>query len=112
MTKTNFGRLYFSKPPYKSFFFWMCTVYLLVVISMAVLFGARFYGRLGPSGVGGGLWWMCLSVAAPIILWVRAWQSHVKLYEMCVRHDGSGLEDQMLDTVLLKPPTLRTLDSV
>lgn len=60
MTKTNFGRLYFSKPPYKSFFFWMCTVYLLVVISMAVLFGARFYGRLGPSGVGGGLWWMCL----------------------------------------------------
>ena len=101
MTNADFGRRYFSKPPQKSFYFWMATIYLVVVLSMALLLGERFYGRPGSSGVGGGLWWMCLSVAAPIILWIRAWQSHAKLHEMSMRNNGSDLEDRVrFDMVL------------
>ncbi len=101
MTSTDFGRRYFSKPPHKSFYFWSQTIWLLVVLSMALVFGKHFYGRLGPGGVGGGLWWMCLAVAAPIILWLRAWQSHAKLHEMNLKSRGSDLEDQTsLDAVL------------
>jgi hypothetical protein len=99
MTSKGFGRRYFSKPPYKSFYFLVFTIYLLAVLSMAVLVGARFYDRLGHAGVGGGLWWMCLSVAAPIVLWVRAWQSHMKLYEMCAENDDSG-DQTRVDTIL------------
>lgn len=101
MTKTDFGRRYFSRPPHKSSYFWLPTIWLLVVLSMALLFGERFYGRLGTSGVGGGLWWMCLSVAAPIILWIRAWRSHSRLYQINIESRSSDPENQMrLDAVL------------
>jgi hypothetical protein len=97
MASTDFGRNYFSKPPQKSFYFWSNTIWLLVVLSMALLFGKHFYGRMSP----GGLWWLCLSVAAPIILWLRAWQSHTKLSEMSLKDRGSDLEGQArLDTAL------------
>jgi hypothetical protein len=79
----------------------MATIYLLVVLSMALFLGERFYDRLGPSGVGDGLWWMCLSVAAPIILWLRAWQSHSKLYQISLNNPASDSESQTrLDVVL------------
>lgn len=78
----------------------MATIWLLVVLSMAVIFGKHFYGRLGPSGVGGGLWWMCLSAAAPVILWLRAWQSHAKLHEMSLRDSSDSGDQARLDRVL------------
>jgi hypothetical protein len=97
MASIDFGRNYFSKPPQKSFYFWSTTIWLLVVLSMALVFGRHFYGRLSTDG----LWWLCLSVAAPIILWLRAWQSHAKLSEMSLKSRGSNMEDQArLDAVL------------
>ena len=94
MTSTDFGRRYFSRPPHKSLYFWLPTVWLLVILSMALLLGKHSYDQHGSGGVGGGLWWMCLSVAAPIILWFRAWQSHSKLYQINLKSPDFDSEDQ------------------
>jgi hypothetical protein len=94
---TDFGGRYFSKPPFRSLYFWLATIYLAVVLGMALMFGKHYYARLSP----GGLWWMCLSAAAPVVLWVRAWQSHSHLYEIRSNKRGSDLEDQTrLDAAL------------
>jgi len=97
MTSTDFGRWYFSKPPHKSFFFLLQTIYLLVVLGMALLLGKHYFSWLSPAG----LWWMCLSVAAPVILWIRAWQSHAKLSEISLEHRASDPNEQArLDRIL------------
>ena len=101
MTNTDFGRRYFSTPPHKSLYFWLPTIWLLVILSMALLVGKHSYDQHGSSGVGSGLWWMCLSVAAPIILWFRAWQSHSKLYQISLNNPASDSGSQArLDAVL------------
>jgi len=97
MTSTDFGRRYFSRPQRKSFYFWSHTIWLLALVGWALLIASRSYGRLSPSG----LWWMCLSVVAPIILWLRVWQSHAKLYELNLRSRGSDPEDQTVLNVAL-----------
>jgi hypothetical protein len=97
MTSTDFGRRYFSKPPRKSSYFWLYTLWLLTLIIWALLMGIRYYSRLSPSV----LELMCFSVVAPAILWIRAWQSHAKLYQTNLKSRGSDLEDQRrLDVVL------------
>lgn len=100
MARTDFGRQYFSKPPHKSFYFWTATIWLLVVLGMVVLFGKHYYGRLGSGEVGGGLWWISLAAAAPIILWLRAWQSHAKLHEMSLGNDSESGDQASVDSIL------------
>jgi hypothetical protein len=101
MTSTDFGRRYFSRKPYKSLYFWLPTIWLLVVICMALLMGRRLYDHRGSAGIGGGLWWMCLSVAATIILWLRAWRSHSNLYQINLDRRGSDPEyEQRFDAIL------------
>jgi len=82
MASIDFGRHYFSRQPYRSFYFWLPTIWLLVVLGMALLMGKRFYDHQEVGGVGAGLWWICLSVAAPVVLWLRAWRSHSALYRI------------------------------
>ena len=101
MTNTDFGRRYFSRPPYKSLYFWLPTIWLLVILSRALLLGKHFYAQRGRGGVGDGLWWMCLSVAPAVILWLRAWRSHWNLYQINLKSRDSDLGDQtLLDAVL------------
>lgn len=108
MTSTDFGHRYFSRPPHKSFYFWLPTIWLIVVLGMALLFGKHYYGELG-AGVGGGLWWMCLSVVAPIILWLRAWRSHARLYEISLKSRTSELgHETQLDIVLTQAAYLES----
>jgi MFS superfamily sulfate permease-like transporter len=99
MGSTDFGRRYFSRPPHKSLYFWLYTIWLLGLAIWALLIGARYYSRLSPSA----LEMLCLSVIAAAILWIRAWQSHTKLYEMNLLSRSSNLEDQTrFDVVLME----------
>jgi len=67
---------------------------------MALIFGERYYARLST----GGLWWMGLTAAAPIILWLQARRSHSKLYQLyeaSLQERSSEPEGQTrLDSVL------------
>lgn len=97
MTSPGFGESYFSRPPHKSVYFWIPTIWLLVDIILALLVGRRIHHRLGAFG----LEYMCFSAVATMILWFRAWQSHAKLYYMNVDSRGFKIEDhKCLDEVL------------
>ncbi len=97
MTSSDFGQNYFSRPPHKSVYFWIPTIWVLVDIITALHVGRHIYGRLGTFG----LEFMCFSAAAPVILWFRVWQSHAKLYEMTLSSRGSDREDQARFDVVL-----------
>lgn len=68
---------------------------------MALLMGKHYYDHRDLGGIGGGFWWMSLSVAAAIILWFRAWRSHSKLYQISLDSLGSDPEyENRFDAVL------------
>jgi hypothetical protein len=97
MVGSDFGQSYFSRPPHKSVYFWIPTIWLLLNIILALLVGRRIHGRLGTFG----LEFMCFSAAAPLILWFRVWQLHAKLYAMTLSSRGSDREDQTRFDVVL-----------
>ena len=88
MTTSDFGRRYFSKKPHKSLYFWLPTVWLVVVAGMPLVLAEQFYSRPDFGGVGGGLLWMCLSVGSLFILWIRAWRCHSKLHQLTLESQG------------------------
>jgi hypothetical protein len=100
MTQRGYAQRYFSRPPLKSLYFWLHTIWLAVVLIMALVFGEHYYARLST----GGLWWMGLAAAAPVILWLQARRAHSKLYQLyaaSVQQRSSELEHQtQLDSAL------------
>ena len=81
MMKADFGKRYFSRPPRKSIYFSLYTVWLLMLICWSLLLARHVYGRL----TGSELEWLLLCVVAPVLLWVRSWRSHAKLHEEYLR---------------------------
>ena len=106
MPNTDFGSHYFSRKPYESFYFWVPTIWLLVAIVLALLVGERFYIHRHSREVIGGLWWMCLSVAGPVILWIRTWRSHSKLYQLNLENRSSNRQDEGFNAVLAQAASL------
>lgn len=97
MKTADFGRRYFSRPPQRSLHWWLYTIWLLLVLSIALVFGKRLYARLNPDG----LWWLCLSVVTPIVMWLQAWKSHSRLYRINLEAPNSDLVDRTrLDAAL------------
>jgi hypothetical protein len=90
MISSDFGRSFFSKPPLRSVYFWIPTVWVIVDIITALLIGRRLYGRLGTFG----LVFICFSVAALVIFWFRVWQSQIRLHQMTLYSRSSDREEQ------------------
>lgn len=100
MALRRYTRNYFSKPPLKSLYFWLHTIWLALVLTMALVFGERYYTRL----TTGGLWWIGLAAAATVLLWWQARRSHSKLHQLyaaSAQQRGPDLEGQTeLDSAL------------
>jgi hypothetical protein len=100
MALRGYARNYFSRPPLKSLYFWLHTIWLAVVLIMALVFGRLYYARLST----GGMWWIGLAAVATVILWWQARRSHSKLHELyaaSVQQRGSESECQtQLDSAL------------
>ena len=98
--RRGYAQGYFSRPPLRSTNFLLNTIWLAILLSMALFFGKRYYARLSAEG----LWWMGLAAAAPIILWLQARRAHSKLYrlyEVSLQERSSAPDSQThLDSVL------------
>ncbi len=106
MRNNDFGRRYFSKAPRRSFYFWINSVFLVIVITLAILVATNFYRRLNIDA----LVWTGLAVAAAPVLWFRAWQAHSRLNRVIAKRVQSTLDDaRSLDVVLTEAASFQSL---
>lgn len=96
--QSSLGRRYFSRPPLRSYYFWVSTISVFIVISEAVFFVVRLRMRLN----GEALSLMIFSVAVLVVLWSRLLISHRAVHKVYCEVLAARLDqdDPSLATVL------------
>jgi len=94
---SGFGRRYFSRPPLRSYHFWVSTIFVLLVASEAAFYTVRFRSLLN-SEAGAS---MILPVVVILLIWFKVLRSHQRVYAVYRNLNAAQLlQEGALETVL------------
>jgi hypothetical protein len=87
--RSSFGRRYFSRPPLRSYHFWVSTLFVLVVASEAVFFTVSLRAHLDSEASAS----MILPAVVMSVLWFKLLRSNQNVYE-AYRDAPAAMVDQ------------------